>query len=151
MSADGITAEAVLVAHQRLDIRSCLCGWDELGKSHAAHQVAALAEAGLLADGTEAATAQSVSVCSAHQERKRGCPRCEVPLSRLKELMAQSLPHASPTDMDVRRLAAFLKQEFPNAVSRAAGTAVVVNTAMAFMREMKTTLEAHGIVPEEGW
>jgi hypothetical protein len=44
------TAEAVLVAHQRLDIKGCLCGWSELGKSHAAHQVRKLAEAGALAD-----------------------------------------------------------------------------------------------------
>lgn len=44
------TAEQVLVAHQRLDIRSCLCGWAELGKSHARHQVAMLGEAGVLGD-----------------------------------------------------------------------------------------------------
>lgn len=52
--ADGITAEAVLilVAHQRYDITGCLCGWAELGKSHAAHQVAMLAEAGLLVERT---------------------------------------------------------------------------------------------------
>lgn len=49
-SADGIAAEAmlILVAHQRYDITGCLCGWAELGKSHAAHQAAMLAEAGLL-------------------------------------------------------------------------------------------------------
>jgi hypothetical protein len=43
------TAEAVLVAHQRFDAGGCLCGWAELGKSHAAHQVRMLAEAGVVA------------------------------------------------------------------------------------------------------
>lgn len=42
------TAEAILIAHQRRDCRSCLCGWSELGRSHAAHQVAMLREASLL-------------------------------------------------------------------------------------------------------
>lgn len=42
------TAEAILVAHQRRDCGSCLCGWSELGKSHPAHQVAMLREADLL-------------------------------------------------------------------------------------------------------
>lgn len=41
-------AEAILTAHQRRDVGSCLCGWSELGKSHAGHQVAMLREAGLL-------------------------------------------------------------------------------------------------------
>ena len=49
-------AEAVLVAHQRYDIWGCLCGWSELGKSHAAHQVKMLAEAGALA--ADSASAQ---------------------------------------------------------------------------------------------
>lgn len=35
------TAEAILVAHQR-HRGGCLCGWAELGKSFAAHQVAML-------------------------------------------------------------------------------------------------------------
>lgn len=43
-----VTAEAILVAHQRRDFGSCLCGWSELGKSHAAHQVKMLSEAVLL-------------------------------------------------------------------------------------------------------
>lgn len=42
-------AEAILISHQRRDVGSCLCGWSELGKSHAGHQVAELREAGLLA------------------------------------------------------------------------------------------------------
>lgn len=46
-------AAEVLVAHQRKDIGSCLCGWGELGRSHPRHQVQALATAGLLP--TEAA------------------------------------------------------------------------------------------------
>ncbi len=41
-------AKIVLIAHQRRDIRSCLCGWSELGMSHCAHQAQMLAEAGLL-------------------------------------------------------------------------------------------------------
>lgn len=41
-------AEAILIAHQRRDVGSCLCGWSELGKSHAGHQVAELRAAGLL-------------------------------------------------------------------------------------------------------
>lgn len=41
-------AEAILVAHQRHDIQSCLCGWAQLGASHAAHQVDMLRRAGVL-------------------------------------------------------------------------------------------------------
>ena len=41
-------AEAILIAHQRRDVGSCLCGWSELGKSHAGHQAAELRAAGLL-------------------------------------------------------------------------------------------------------
>lgn len=44
------TATAILVAHQRRDFGSCLCGWDDLGRSHPQHQVAMLREAGLLKD-----------------------------------------------------------------------------------------------------
>lgn len=47
MSVDE-TAQAILTAHQRRDIGSCLCGWDKLGRSHPVHQVAMLREAGLL-------------------------------------------------------------------------------------------------------
>jgi hypothetical protein len=46
------TAVDVLIAHQRRDAGSCLCGWAELGRSHAAHQADALREAGLLAETT---------------------------------------------------------------------------------------------------
>jgi hypothetical protein len=46
-------AGALLIAHQRMDAGSCLCGWAELGKSHAAHQADELARLGLLAAGTE--------------------------------------------------------------------------------------------------
>ncbi len=45
-------AEAILSSHSRRDIGSCLCGWSELGRSHAGHQVAMLREAGLLAQDT---------------------------------------------------------------------------------------------------
>lgn len=38
--------EGILIAHQRQNASSCLCGWSELGKSHAAHQAAALTAAG---------------------------------------------------------------------------------------------------------
>ena len=43
-------AEALLIAHTRVDIKECFCGWSEIGRSHAAHQVHMLAGAGLLAD-----------------------------------------------------------------------------------------------------
>ena len=33
---------ATLVEHQRRDSESCLCGWDKLGSSHAAHQADAI-------------------------------------------------------------------------------------------------------------
>jgi hypothetical protein len=42
-------AGSLLIAHQRRDAGSCLCGWDEVGKSHAAHQADELARTGLLA------------------------------------------------------------------------------------------------------
>jgi hypothetical protein len=41
-------AEAILIAHQRRDVGSCLCGWAELGKSHGGHQAEKLREAGLI-------------------------------------------------------------------------------------------------------
>lgn len=37
MLYDRETLVTVLVHHQRLDSQRCLCGWDELGKSHAEH------------------------------------------------------------------------------------------------------------------
>lgn len=43
-------AEAILISHQRRDVGGCLCGWSELGKSHAGHQVMMLREAGLLVE-----------------------------------------------------------------------------------------------------
>lgn len=61
MSTDGITAEDVLIAHQRRDNRSCICGWAELGKSHPAHQVKMLAEAGLLETASVAYSGAAVS------------------------------------------------------------------------------------------
>lgn len=48
IDAVNAAAAAILVAHQRRDISGCLCGWAELGKSHPAHQVAKLREAGVL-------------------------------------------------------------------------------------------------------
>lgn len=41
---------ALLVAHQRRDVGSCLCGWNELGRSHAQHQMLMLRGARLLFD-----------------------------------------------------------------------------------------------------
>lgn len=41
-------AASVLVAHQRRDSASCLCGWSYLGRSHADHVASALAAAGAL-------------------------------------------------------------------------------------------------------
>lgn len=54
-------AEMILVAHQRLDIKSCLCGWSELGKSHAKHQATMLREAGLLAQHDENSKGEGVT------------------------------------------------------------------------------------------
>jgi hypothetical protein len=48
-----LRAEAILISHQR-HRGGCLCGWFELGESHAGHQVAQLREAGLLVpDGSD--------------------------------------------------------------------------------------------------
>lgn len=41
---------ALLTAHQRWDVGGCLCGWSQLGMSHALHQADVLTDAGLLAD-----------------------------------------------------------------------------------------------------
>lgn len=46
-------ATEILIAHQRYDIGSCLCGWNPLGESHALHQARELAAAGLLASAQE--------------------------------------------------------------------------------------------------
>lgn len=43
-------ATAVLVAHQRRDATSCLCGWANLGHSHAEHVAEVLDQAGALRD-----------------------------------------------------------------------------------------------------
>jgi hypothetical protein len=48
-------AQLILIEHQRGDNRDCLCGWNELGRCHAAHQVTKLREAGLLKDDVEVA------------------------------------------------------------------------------------------------
>lgn len=45
-------AEMILVNHQR-HRGGCLCGWNELGKSHARHQVSVLRDAGWLRDEPE--------------------------------------------------------------------------------------------------
>lgn len=39
---------AVLIAHQRRVAGPCLCGWDELGRSHARHVARVLRAAGAL-------------------------------------------------------------------------------------------------------
>ena len=43
-------AAAVLVAHQRRYPGSCLCGWSQLGRSHAEHVAKVLDAAGALRD-----------------------------------------------------------------------------------------------------
>lgn len=50
------SAQAILIAHQPNEDRSCLCGWSELGRYHAGHQVQMLAQAGLLAADPEVTT-----------------------------------------------------------------------------------------------
>lgn len=42
MTAQRDALEAVLVAHQRRDSGSCLCGWSDLGLSHPGHQADAI-------------------------------------------------------------------------------------------------------------
>jgi hypothetical protein len=39
MKYDRAVLVAVLIAHQRLSIRGCRCGWDFLGHSHSEHVV----------------------------------------------------------------------------------------------------------------
>lgn len=41
-----LTPLDVLIAHQRRDVASCICGWSELGASHCQHQLDELALAG---------------------------------------------------------------------------------------------------------
>lgn len=41
-------AASILIAHQRRDAGSCLCGWSELGHSHAEHVAEILDLAGAL-------------------------------------------------------------------------------------------------------
>lgn len=47
------SAALLLVVHMRRDIRGCVCGWSEPGRSHAVHQAAMLREAGLLKESPE--------------------------------------------------------------------------------------------------
>lgn len=49
-----LLAQQILIAHQRRDDRSCLCGFDRLGACHARHQVQMLVEAGVLPAATPA-------------------------------------------------------------------------------------------------
>ena len=44
---------AVLVAHQRVNMTACLCGWADLGRSHAVHVARVLDHAGALRRVTE--------------------------------------------------------------------------------------------------
>jgi hypothetical protein len=60
-------AGALLIAHQRMDAGTCLCGWAKLGKSHAAHQADELARAGLL-------VAADDSVVQVIRERLKALP-----------------------------------------------------------------------------
>jgi hypothetical protein len=62
----------VLVAHQRRDIRSCGCGWDDLGKSHAEHVAAALASARALRG--EVVVRSDLIERAAHCARNMGWP-----------------------------------------------------------------------------
>lgn len=43
--ADALDVEEMarpLVAHQRMSIGACMCGWSELGRSHTVHQAEAV-------------------------------------------------------------------------------------------------------------
>lgn len=80
------TAAAVLVAHQRRDIGSCLCRWSELGRSHPEHQVRMLAAAGVLATGpTPARPADPEPDLGAHLDQ---LPRAELDRTELGAMPA---------------------------------------------------------------
>lgn len=74
-------AAQVLIAHQRLDIGSCLCGWGvktgQLGKCHSRHVAGELAAAGVLA------VSERHELCPAHpagplSNVRYRCLRCEI-------------------------------------------------------------------------
>ncbi len=70
------TAKAILVAHQRRDIESCLCGWAQLGQSHAGHQVLMLVAAGLLASERAAVDCPSHRLVQHRDRRPPWCNAC---------------------------------------------------------------------------
>jgi hypothetical protein len=73
--ADRDEAERILIAHQRRDIRGCLCGWGELGRSHPAHQVEVLAAAGLFREQAPAAVVEDDAVDSDESALPAVAPR----------------------------------------------------------------------------
>lgn len=53
-------ATAVLILHQRMDGRGCLCGWNRLGQLHARHQMEEILKSGLvLSSGSAPETGRS--------------------------------------------------------------------------------------------
>lgn len=44
-----------------------------------------------------------------------------------------------------------MKREFPTGVHNSPPTELVTDTAMAFMLEMKETLDRNGLTPKDGW
>lgn len=62
--------EAILTMHQRMDNGGpCICGWNELGKSHSGHQAHMLREAGLLKEDTKRKFCDAKCVCSCHEQK----------------------------------------------------------------------------------
>lgn len=64
-------AAAILIAHQRRDIGSCLCGWDKLGRLHAGHLVEKLREARLLIPASEHAPDEAERIVTELREAGR--------------------------------------------------------------------------------
>lgn len=93
-------AAQVLIAHQRLDIGSCLCGWGvktgQLGKCHSRHVAGELAAAGVLA------VSERHELCPAHpagplSNVRYRCLRCEI------ERLRAELASVAPTTADRAR------------------------------------------------
>lgn len=76
---DPTDAETILIDHQRMDSSSCLCGWGELGRSFAGHQVAKLREAGLLVADTQKAPVRPSGQPQSHEPAPVGHPATTAP------------------------------------------------------------------------
>ena len=69
-------AEAVLIAHQRRDNSSCLCGWAKLGLSHPLHQAFLVLEAAAPHMLAGPHPTMSSEVTAANNAHIAICPQC---------------------------------------------------------------------------